>query len=223
MPATARQPRILITGFGPFPGAPFNPTQKLVRRLAALRRPAFADVSRIAHIFDVTYATVDRELPELIAQHRPDALLMFGLAARTRHIRVETRARNAVSMLWPDAGGTLVRRASIVAGATAQVFGPHTTRLLQAARLTGVDVRPSRDAGRYLCNYLSWRGIEATRAAGGPNLAAFVHVPLVAAETASRRMTADELTDAGEAILRETVRLTRQRLREATIIQGKIS
>jgi len=25
--------RILITGFGPFPGAPFNPTQPLVARL----------------------------------------------------------------------------------------------------------------------------------------------------------------------------------------------
>ena len=75
--------RILITGFGPFPGAPFNPTMPLVKRLTQLRRPAFADVELIGHIFQVTYATVDRELPELIAQHRPHALLMFGLAART--------------------------------------------------------------------------------------------------------------------------------------------
>src|SRR4051794_15136406 len=94
--AMSNAPRILITGFGPFPGAPFNPTQALVRKLATLRRPAFADVTRIAHIFDVTYATVDRELPELIARHRPDALLMFGLAARTPYLRIETRARNAV-------------------------------------------------------------------------------------------------------------------------------
>ncbi|MFZ2160315.1 MAG: pyroglutamyl-peptidase I, partial [Bradyrhizobium sp.] len=32
--------RILITGFGPFPGAPHNPTQPLVARLLRLRRPA---------------------------------------------------------------------------------------------------------------------------------------------------------------------------------------
>jgi pyroglutamyl-peptidase len=88
------QPRILITGFGPFPGAPFNPTQALVQRLVRLRRPAFADVTRIAHIFDVTYATVDRELPALVARHRPDALLMFGLAARTSFIRIGTMARD---------------------------------------------------------------------------------------------------------------------------------
>ena len=33
---------ILITGFGPFPGAPVNPTTPLVRHLARLRRPALA-------------------------------------------------------------------------------------------------------------------------------------------------------------------------------------
>jgi pyroglutamyl-peptidase len=210
MASTSHAPRILITGFGPFPGAPVNPTMPLVARLASLRRPAFADITRIAHIFDVTYATVDRELPELIARHRPDALLMFGLAARTPYLRIETRARNAVSMLWPDADGTPVRRGYIVAGADAQMFGPHTARLLQAARLTGVDVRSSRDAGRYLCNYLSWRAIEAARAPGGPKLAAFVHVPLTATETAPQRMTADELADAGEAVLLEMIRLIRR-------------
>ena len=203
--------RILITGFGPFPGAPFNPTQALVARLAALRRPAFADIVRIAHIFPVSYAAVDRELPQLLAQHRPDALLMFGLAARTPFIRVESRARNAVTQLWPDAEHASVRRAAIVRGAEAQPFGPHSAALLRAARRSGLDVRSSRDAGRYLCNYLSWRGIEATRAPGGPALAAFVHVPLVARDPGSRRMTLPQLVEAGEALLRETVRLARAR------------
>ncbi|MFL6792712.1 MAG: pyroglutamyl-peptidase I, partial [Bradyrhizobium sp.] len=89
--------RILITGFGPFPGAPYNPTLPLVARLLRLRRPAFSDVELSGHIFHVTYATVDRDLPRLIAAHRPQALMMFGLADRTRHVRIETRARNAVT------------------------------------------------------------------------------------------------------------------------------
>ena len=201
--------RILITGFGPFPGAPFNPTPALVARLAALRRPAFADISRVTHVFPVSYAAVDRELPQLLATHRPDALLMFGLAARTPFVRVETRARNAVTTLWPDAEHARVRQPAIVRGADAQHFGPHTHRLLQAAAKTGLDVRPSRDAGRYLCNYLSWRGIEAAHAPDGPALAAFVHVPLIARDAASSRMTLPDLVDAGEALLRETVRLAR--------------
>jgi pyroglutamyl-peptidase len=212
--------RILITGFGPFPGAPFNPTPPLVARLVRLRRPALSDVELVGHIFHVTYSTVDRELPELIARHRPHALLMFGLAGRTSHVRIETRARNAVTTRFPDADRTRARKASIAGGADAMMFGPHTAKLLRAAAGTGVDTRASRDAGSYLCNYLSWRAIEATDKEHGPALAAFVHVPLIAHDGApqrkgaSHRITLDELVDAGEAMLLEIVKLTRQACRK---------
>ena len=208
--------RVLLTGFGPFPGAPHNPTQPLVARLARLRRPAFDDVEIASHIFPVTYAAVDRQLPELLARHRPDALLMFGLAARTSYLRVETRARNAVTMLWPDAANTRARKGAIAEHADAMMFGPHTARLLRAARLTGIDARPSRDAGAYLCNYLSWRAIEATRKPGGPALASFIHVPLIARSGAAPSgITLEQLIDAGEAMLMEMVKLARQATREA--------
>ena len=204
--------RVLITGFGPFPGAPFNPTMALVPRLVGLRRPAFGDIERNGHIFPVTYRAVDRELPELLERYRPHALLMFGLASRTPFIRIETRARNAVTTLWPDADHTRVRKGSISGSADAMRFGPHTAKLLRAAVGTGIDARASRDAGSYLCNYLSWHAIEATCGDDGPRLAAFIHVPLLAREGASPiagRITLDELVDAGEAMLMEMVKLTR--------------
>jgi pyroglutamyl-peptidase len=212
--------RILITGFGPFPGAPYNPTQPLVARLTRLRRPAFDDVELVGHIFHVTYNTVDRELPELLRQHRPQALLMFGLADRTHHMRIETRARNAVTTLFPDADRNRARKGSIVGGADAMMLGPHTAKLLRAAVGTGIDARASRDAGSYLCNYLSWRAIEAVTGGDGPRLAAFVHVPLLARDGAPQRKGADhritleDLVDAGEAMLLEMVKLARQAVRD---------
>jgi pyroglutamyl-peptidase len=212
--------RILITGFGPFPGAPCNPTQPLVARLLRLRRPALDDVKLSGHVFPVTYQAVNRELPELLAKHRPQALLMFGLATRTAHVRIETRARNAVTTRWPDADRTRARKGSIAGGADAMMFGPHTAKLLRAADGTGIDARASRDAGSYLCNYLSWRALEATGNDTGPRLAAFVHVPLLARDGIAQRkgtthrITLDELVDAGEAMLLEMVKLTRRALRE---------
>jgi pyroglutamyl-peptidase len=212
--------RILITGFGPFPGAPFNPTMPLVARLLRLRRPAFSEVALSGHIFPVTYKAVDRELPQLLARHQPHALLMFGLAARTPHLRIETRARNAVTMLWPDADHTRVRKGSIADGADTKMFGPHTAKLLRAAIGTGVDARSSRDAGSYLCNYLSWRAVEAVTADNDLCLATFVHVPLIARDGASqrkavtRRVTLGQLVDAGEALLLEMVRMARRAGRE---------
>jgi pyroglutamyl-peptidase len=207
--------RILLTGFGPFPGAPYNPTIPLVKRLTALRRPALDEVELSSHIFHVTYRTVDRELPELIARHRPRALLMFGLASRTAHLRIETRARNAVTTTFPDADRNVARKGSIVPDAQPLAFGPHMARLLGAARATGIDARPSRDAGSYLCNYLSWRAIETTQAADGPRLAAFIHIPLLprpgtALRPGNTRITLEGLVDAGEAMLMELAKLTRR-------------
>ncbi|WP_050420170.1 pyroglutamyl-peptidase I [Bradyrhizobium tropiciagri] len=209
--------RILITGFGPFPGAPFNPTMPLVKRLVALRRPAFDDVTLSSHIFDVTYAAVDRELPELIASHRPQALLMFGLAGRSAHLRIESRARNAVTTRFPDAGRQHARKGSITGGADAMMFGPHSERLLRAALMTGIGARASRDAGSYLCNYLSWRAIEAVNGDHGLHLAQFVHIPPLAhdgtAASGKSSITLEALVDAGEAMLLELVKLTRQAAR----------
>jgi pyroglutamyl-peptidase len=213
--------RILITGFRPFPGAPYNPTQPLVARLLRLRRPALDDVELSEHIFPVTYKAVDRELPKLLKKYQPQALLMFGLASRTPHVRIETRARNAVTMLWPDADHARVRKGSIAADTDAMMFGPHTAKLLRAAKATGVDAQASRNAGSYLCNYLSWRAIEAVDAGDGPRLAAFVHVPLLARDGAHRRkgashrVTLEELVDAGEAMLLEMVRLARSAARDS--------
>jgi pyroglutamyl-peptidase len=210
--------RILITGFGPFPGAPFNPTEPLVMKLARRRQPA--NVQRVAHVFRVSYETVDLELPALLTRVQPDALIMFGLAGRTRHVRVETRARNAITRTVPDVSGKLPLTASIVPeGPSALALRAPIQKLVMAARATGVPAASSRDAGRYLCNYLCWRAAEATDA---PRLVAFIHVPRIFERNRRRvpstspfgrypTMTLDDLTEAGEAIVRAAIAAVRTR------------
>jgi len=133
---------ILITGFGPFPGAPFNPSEPLALELARRRHPAFAGVRRVAHVFRVTYEAVDTELPALIAREKPAALVMFGLAARTKHVRIETRARNVVTRILPDADGQIRTAANIAPGApVALSLRAPAHRLLLAAFLHVPTVR----------------------------------------------------------------------------------
>ena len=168
--------RVLITGFGPFPGAPFNPSAALAKALARRRRPAFSALERAAHVFATTYGSVDDELPKLFAEQKPDVVLMFGLAGRRRAPCVETRARNAASVLFPDASGDRPPRRVIERGGPAARHGNAPfMRLAGATRTTAAPARLSRDAGRYLCNYLYWRGLEQTR--GGRPLVQFVHIP----------------------------------------------
>jgi pyroglutamyl-peptidase len=197
---------ILVTGFGRFPGAAQNPTTAIATHLARAARRRGSDC--VAHVFATTYAAVDRELPRLIAAHRPDAILMFGLAARRAHVSIELVARNRMSLWFPDADGVVPPRAAIAAGAGASVRGRVVfSRLLAAARATRVKTKFSRDAGSYLCNYVYWRALEAAAAPGGPRRVVFVHVPRVATRSRRRagntraRFTLNELLRAAEAIL----------------------
>jgi pyroglutamyl-peptidase len=196
---------VLITGFGPFPGAPFNPTGALVELLAR-QSPVQAGTRRLAHVFTTSYDTVDRELPALIARERPAALVMFGLAQRTRHVRIETLARNTVSRAHADVDGVLPTENAIAADGPATLALPAPAqRLLAAARTAGARAVLSRNAGSYLCNYLCWRARESATSAGGPQVVTFVHVPLVrplsTTTAGATPRTLGDLVQAGEAIV----------------------
>jgi pyroglutamyl-peptidase len=202
---------ILITGFGPFPGTPFNPTAALVRRLARLRRPGLRDVRLIGHVFETRYDAVDRELSELVTRHRPDALLMFGVATRRKRLSIETRARNALA-LAPDAGSTSLSRHALAPGRAGAMRMPAPAMLLlSAAKRARVPAALSHDAGRYLCNYLCWRAAETVAAGTGPRLAAFVHVPQLALTPRQGGGTGqDGLVRAGEGVLMALVAAARR-------------
>lgn len=188
---------LLITGFGPFPGAPINPTAALALQLARRRRPAFAEVRLIPHVFRTSYAAIERDLPELVARHRPDGVLMFGLATRTRHLRIEMRARNAISQVFADAERRKPTAHKLSAGGPAlmRVRAPCPS-LLSAAHTAGVPAAFSHDAGRYLCNALFWRALEAAAKRSGPAVVSFVHVPRLRCD-----LRLVDLVRAGEAIM----------------------
>jgi pyroglutamyl-peptidase len=195
--------RVAIAGFGPFPGAPFNPSAALAQALRRRRRPALAGLARTPHVFATAYAAVDRDLAKLFAG-KPDVVLIFGLAARRRQVCVETRARNAVSVLFPDVSGYRPH-ASVIAPRKppSQRGNAPFAHLLAAARTGGMPARLSRDAGRYLCNYAYWQALQ--RARDGTPLIAFVHIPRtrLAPARMSKRLAPSlpQLVRAAEAIL----------------------
>src|ERR1700680_943128 len=198
---------VLITGFGPFPGAPFNPTPAPATRLARRRGPALSEIISIRHVFPTSYASVERELPDLIARHRPDLVLLFGLAPRTPHLRIETRASNRRSSLFAAVDGMHPSMAIRAGGPAALVAQARQPPLSIAARTARAPARLSTDAGKYLCNFAYWRALEFGRNHGG--LVQFVHVPNASRADArmrssgrrQRRLAEADLLRAGEAIL----------------------
>ena len=164
--------RLLITGFGSFPGIATNPSEALITRLRAVPPPVPEGTTCAFHVLPVTWAMLDTELAALHRDHAPHAIMHFGVAGRRRLISVETRARNAATTVNTDAAGHIRNAARL------QSDGPDSRRatlnaapLLAALDGAGLPARRSRDAGDYLCNATLWASLAAGFAA------TFIHVP----------------------------------------------
>lgn len=167
-------PKILVTGFGPFPGAPENPSALVALSLARSKRAGrYARVK--AKVLPTVYAKIS-VLLRLIEKEKPDAVLMFGLAGRARGLKIETRGKNRASLLHVDAAGVKAAR-TLISGApkTLRTTAP-VRALLRAARGAGADARLSSDAGSYVCNAAIFHALYAARGKTAP-LIAFVHIP----------------------------------------------
>ena len=167
--------RLLICGFGPFPGAPDNPSALAVERL---RRDGW----RMAGA-DVGYAvlpTVWSEAAETALAAREaagaDAVLLVGVASSALAFRVETIARNRASQAHADAAGRCWSGPLIDPDGPAErgVTAP-VQAMARAIRDLGLAADVSQDAGDYLCNFTLYRLLAQVP------MTAFLHVPPVSA------------------------------------------
>lgn len=162
---------LLITGFGPFPGVPRNPSATLARRIGVLARPKVGGTPVRVLILRTTYAAIPAMLEPALAE-APSAILMLGVAARARRVRVEIQGRNRTSRLFPDASGRIAARLTLEPDGPAARRSPAAPFALASLRRSGIAAIPSRDAGRYLCNATYFRALRE-----GPTTL-FVHIPL---------------------------------------------
>jgi pyroglutamyl-peptidase len=199
---------VLVVGFGPFPGVARNPSADLARALERSRHPLLGDRRIVTAVLPTTYAAVASKLSALLQRDNPDIVLMFGLAAVSRSVRIESRATNAASLLHADAAGAKPDRSVLVEDAPShlRVRAP-MQKLVAAARAAGVPARLSRDAGRYICNASLFACLDRARRTGRPRTVAFVHVPRpsprapVGKRRHRRSPSMATLVRAGEAIL----------------------
>jgi pyroglutamyl-peptidase len=166
---------LLVTGFGPFPGAPFNPSSALIAMLggAAVRRFERLGVRLTTARLPVVFADVPGALKALLAQTTPDAVLHIGLAGRRKKLGVEKQGRNRLTRLFPDAARALPASRHVTAHAPdfrrARLPLAQLARTLNAA---GAMAEISRDAGAYVCNQTLYLTLGDTIP-----LVGFIHIP----------------------------------------------
>jgi pyroglutamyl-peptidase len=170
--------KVLVAGFGPFPGAAKNPSGRLALTLARSRRVASSGAKIVGAVIPTVYQEVFSTFTEMMKAEKPDVVLMFGLAGSAPFMRIETRAMNVASSIYPDASGDKPADHALVAGSP-RILNARApvNRLLAAARTAGAEAKLSANAGRYICNAAFFHTLDAARKTGEPKLVAFVHIP----------------------------------------------
>ena len=174
--------RVLVTGFGPFPGVEQNASASVVRALAL--SGALPGIELFAEVIPVEWTQARAAARYAIERARPHAILHFGVAKRATGFEIETRAVN-MSGPKPDQAG-VARPGRRLAHSGAPVLHPALPPaiLLRALRLAGFPAQLSRNAGRYLCNALYYWSLTDAAATGA--LVSFIHLPAIGIEPAPK-------------------------------------
>jgi len=173
-------PRILVTGFSVFPGAPVNPTEALVGRLRA--EPPIGAWELRAEVLAVEYAGIGPRLEQIGKEFPPDISIHFGLAREAKGFRLERVARNEIRKNTPDNAGYQPEAFCIWEGGQQCVSTLPLDMIEKRLMSEGLPVSWSDDAGGYLCNYLFYLSASTHFPHFAPDMTGFIHVPPLAAE-----------------------------------------
>ena len=176
--------RVVVTGYGPFPGVDKNPSGELAKELA---RAGLQGAKVEYRVLPVTHADVDAFVADMRA-NPPDLVLSLGVSSEAQ---VEPRGQNWKAS-YPDANGNSVAEGKITEGGGEDLptglpqdwMGAALRRSFGTAATVNART-DSPDSSAYLCNYLNYRLLESFPR-GGATMAGFVHV--------TRETTAEELS-----------------------------
>jgi len=177
----ASQARILVTGFGPFPGILDNASGDFARRLADCANKRLPDAETVAAVLPVEWEAAPRLLRQLLAELQPAICLHLGVSSHAQAPVIETVARNSANPR-PDAADRLPACKQLLNEAPPLLRNADPFRLLSAAARAGLPLEVSDGPGGYLCNAIYFHSLWlARKQASASHLwrpVAFMHLPV---------------------------------------------
>ena len=167
--------RVLLTGFEPFAGASLNPSEQIVKVLAAC---GVAGVDLHTAVLPVVFTESSELLKHLIKQHQPDIVICLGQAEGRPEISFERVAINLDdARLADNAGRTITDQPVVEGGHPAHFTTLPVKEMLAAVRSAGIAAGLSTTAGTFVCNHIFYSLQHALL--GQHKHSGFIHVPLM--------------------------------------------
>jgi pyroglutamyl-peptidase len=167
----------VVHGFGPFGEHAVNPSELLVRALAARGDPGL-----VTEVLAVSGQRVADAIPDLMRRHRPRLWLGVGLAAGRTALSIEAVAVNLRHWLGDEAdtdGVTVDRQPVAKDGPAAYLTTVPVEAVLRAWKEAGIPGYVSQTAGSYLCNMSFYTAAHTASELGLGCMVGFLHVPLL--------------------------------------------
>ena len=207
---------IIATGFGPYPGAPENPTEWLMR-LFAVDAPVCGDDVRFqSFVLPTEYDGLQERIALIGNITAPDIAIHFGLSRQAQGFRLERLARNHVATDRVDAKGDRPASAALAPGLGDIASSLPLERCAAALTAAGIPAAMSDDCGDYLCNALFFHSCGKLVTEFQPCWAGFVHVPLPGSH-----FSEDMLARGARIIIAETYAAWRERAVSACSLHGR--
>jgi pyroglutamyl-peptidase len=168
--------RLWVTGFGPFPGAPINPTGRLMEQLGTLAPEAVGASALTCEVLPVEFSRVQAIVADRHRSLTPDIAVHFGLHREAAGFRLERRAANVIGAEQVDAAGTVPESRQVARDGPPVLRSAWPADIEEGLAAVGIAVEQSDDAGAYVCNAVYYRSLTCVAERSGA-WCGFVHVP----------------------------------------------
>jgi pyroglutamyl-peptidase len=174
---------VLITGFEPFGGMTYNPSDEIAR---ALDGAEIGGARVIGRRIAVDFARHRSQLDSLFSEIDPALTIGFGLATGEDMIRIERFGVNLADFEIADNAGIRHRGQAIEADGPAARAATLPAAEIRAALLAaGIPARLSNSAGSYLCNANLYTSLGLCAARQPAPLCGFIHLPYASEQLAA--------------------------------------
>ena len=171
--------KIMLTGFGPFPGVQRNATEKYVPELAKASSEKLKNrnIDIAYEILPAQWKAAPTRAVQAITHIRPHLILHFGVAKDIDGFAIERIARNTCA-ISPDACDEMPEFNCVEPNGPKNLYvSIPAQHIVHRLRLQGYPAELSKDAGEYICNAVFYTSLRTAQAAGTDCQIGFTHLP----------------------------------------------